>query len=91
MAAASPLEVFVKGTKAWFADEEEGWVQGTMSSSTITDKAVKLAFTLDSGKDITFESTMDKLVSTKFADLPPLKNPPMLEGIDDLSNLSYLH
>ncbi|KAJ3023781.1 UNVERIFIED_CONTAM: Myosin type-2 heavy chain 1 [Siphonaria sp. JEL0065] len=91
MAAASPLEVFVKGTKAWFSDEEEGWVQGTMSSSTVTDKAVKLTFTLDSGKDITFESTMDKLVSTKFADLPPLKNPPMLEGIDDLSNLSYLH
>jgi myosin V len=34
---------------------------------------------------------MEKLLSTKFADLPPLKNPPMLEGIDDLSNLSYLH
>jgi hypothetical protein len=30
-------------------------------------------------------------MASKFADLPPLKNPPMLEGIDDLSNLSYLH
>ena len=23
--------------------------------------------------------------------MPPLKNPPILEGIDDLANLSYLH
>ncbi|KAJ3135563.1 Myosin type-2 heavy chain 1 [Physocladia obscura] len=91
MAAASPLDAFVKGTKAWFADAEEGWMQGTMNASSISDKAVKLTFTLESGKDISFESTMDKLIGSKFADLPPLKNPPMLEGIDDLSNLSYLH
>jgi myosin heavy subunit len=23
--------------------------------------------------------------------LPPLKNPPMLDGVDDLTQLSYLH
>ncbi|KAJ3288425.1 Myosin type-2 heavy chain 1 [Rhizoclosmatium sp. JEL0117] len=91
MATTASLEVYVKGTKAWFADEQEGWVLGSMSSSTITDKSAKLVFTLESGKEVTFESTMDKLVATKFADLPPLMNPPMLEGIDDLSNLSYLH
>ncbi|KAJ3121300.1 Myosin type-2 heavy chain 1 [Physocladia obscura] len=91
MATATPLDAFVKGTKAWFADAEEGWMQGTMKASSISDKVVKLTFTLESGKDIFFESTMDKLATSKFADLPPLKNPPMLEGIDDLSNLSYLH
>ncbi|KAJ3357277.1 Myosin type-2 heavy chain 1 [Entophlyctis luteolus] len=108
-ATSNPLEAYVKGTKAWFPDEEQGWTQGTLASSAVTDKSVKLSFTLDSGKVIaaseeglggfndlpgqtaTFESTMDKLTASKFADLPPLKNPPMLEGIDDLSNLSYLH
>ncbi|KAI8833690.1 P-loop containing nucleoside triphosphate hydrolase protein [Chytriomyces cf. hyalinus JEL632] len=88
---ASALEVYSKGTKAWFADDTEGWIQGTMKDSNITDKSVKLTFTLDSGKDVTFESTLDKLKANKFSDLPPLKNPPMLEGIDDLSNLSHLH
>ncbi|KAJ3327689.1 Myosin type-2 heavy chain 1 [Blyttiomyces sp. JEL0837] len=88
----NPLEVFVKGTKAWFPDETEGWIQGTMKEKTVTETNVKLVFGVDSrGKDVVFESPMDKLVASKFADLPHLKNPPMLEGIDDLSNLSYLH
>ncbi|KAJ3407393.1 Myosin type-2 heavy chain 1, partial [Chytridiales sp. JEL 0842] len=90
--AENPLEVYVKGTKAWFPDEQEGWIQGTMKEKAITADSVKLVFNVDSrNKDAIFESTMAKLVSSKFADLPPLKNPPMLEGIDDLANLSYLH
>ncbi|KAJ1561882.1 Myosin type-2 heavy chain 1, partial [Cladochytrium tenue] len=88
----NPLEVYAKGTKAWFADEEEGWIQGTLKDKSVLPAGVKMVFSVDSrGKDIVFESPMNKLVASKFADLPPLKNPPMLEGIDDLSNLSYLH
>ncbi|KAI9357068.1 P-loop containing nucleoside triphosphate hydrolase protein [Zopfochytrium polystomum] len=92
MATENPLEVYAKGCKAWFADEQEGWIQGTLKDKSVTAASVKLTFTIDSrGKDVVFESPMAKLVASKFADLPPLKNPPMLEGIDDLSNLSYLH
>ncbi|KAJ1548826.1 Myosin type-2 heavy chain 1 [Cladochytrium tenue] len=88
----NPLEVYAKGTKAWFADEQEGWIQGTLKEKAVSATSVKMVFSVDTkGKDIIFEAPMDKLVATKFADLPPLKNPPMLEGIDDLSNLSYLH
>lgn len=34
---------------------------------------------------------MEKLITTNFADLPPLKNPPGFENIDDLAELAYLH
>ncbi|KAJ3105937.1 Myosin type-2 heavy chain 1 [Phlyctochytrium planicorne] len=88
----NPLEVYGKGTKAWFADEQEGWVTATMKEKSLVGDTVKMVFTLDSrSKDVVFETSLTKLVANKFADLPPLKNPPMLEGIDDLANLSYLH
>ena len=31
------------------------------------------------------------MIKTKFSSLPPLDNPPILIGVDDLANLSYLH
>ncbi|KAJ3218341.1 Myosin type-2 heavy chain 1 [Dinochytrium kinnereticum] len=88
----NPLEVYAKGTKAWFADEQEGWVTATLKEKSLTGDTVKMVFGLDARpKDVVFETSLTKLVQNKFADLPPLKNPPMLEGIDDLANLSYLH
>ncbi|KAJ3218489.1 Myosin type-2 heavy chain 1 [Dinochytrium kinnereticum] len=88
----NPLDVFSKGTKAWFPDDQEGWITGTLKDKVINDDAVKMTFTVESRqKDIVFESTITKLVANKFQELPPLKNPPILEGIDDLANLSYLH
>ncbi|KAJ3221486.1 Myosin type-2 heavy chain 1 [Clydaea vesicula] len=86
------LDVFVKDTRAWFSDDQEGWIVGFLLSKEVNDGKVKLIFKIGSrGKDHVFETTMDKLEKSKFADLPHLKNPPMLEGIDDLANLSYLH
>jgi myosin-5 len=38
-----------------------------------------------------FEQTHALLAKSLYDDLPPLKNPPRLEGSDDLTNLSYLH
>lgn len=38
-----------------------------------------------------FEQTHALLAKSNYDDLPPLKNPPRLEGSDDLTNLSYLH
>ncbi|KAI8848017.1 P-loop containing nucleoside triphosphate hydrolase protein [Chytridium lagenaria] len=91
-ASENPLEVYAKGTKAWFADEQEGWVIATLKEKSLVADTVKMVFSLDQrGKDVVFETSLTKLVASKFADLPPLKNPPMLEGIDDLANLSYLH
>lgn len=91
VSAENPLEVYGKGTKAWFPDEQEGWITGTLREKVVTAASVKLFFSTDTDEDTIFETTMDKLVANNFENLPPLKNPPMLEGIDDLSNLSYLH
>ena len=38
-----------------------------------------------------YEQTIAELEKCKYEDLPPLKNPPKLEAVDDLTNLSYLH
>ncbi|KAJ3167106.1 Myosin type-2 heavy chain 1 [Geranomyces variabilis] len=89
---AKALEVYTKGTEAWFPDDKEGWVMGKLTAKTLAGDSVKLAFHIDSsGQDITFESTIPKLEANKAADLPPLQNPPALDGTDDLAYLSYLH
>ncbi|RKO98816.1 hypothetical protein CXG81DRAFT_15404 [Caulochytrium protostelioides] len=94
------FDAYVVGTKAWFPDEEEGWVVGTLTSKAVEGGKLLMAFHPEGGaasksknkdKPIVFERTLDQLQASKFADLPPLKNPPILEGIDDLANLSYLH
>ncbi|KAI8617042.1 P-loop containing nucleoside triphosphate hydrolase protein [Chytriomyces sp. MP71] len=89
--AADALTPYVKGTKAWFTDDSDGWIVASVVERSVGDEAVTIAFETQNGKRILFEAQMSKLVADKFASLPPLKNPPMLEGIDDLSNLSYLH
>lgn len=38
-----------------------------------------------------YSQTILKLEACAYEDLPPLKNPPRLEGADDLTSLSYLH
>ncbi|KAJ3045218.1 Myosin type-2 heavy chain 1 [Rhizophlyctis rosea] len=90
--ATKALEVYTKGTEAWFPDETEGWIMGKLTTKSVEGEKVKLVFHIDSlRKDVTFEFTMAKLEANKAADLPPLQNPPALDGIDDLAMLSYLH
>ncbi|KAJ3235651.1 Myosin type-2 heavy chain 1 [Chytriomyces hyalinus] len=88
MEAVAPYQ---RGTKAWFADEVEGWTVATVVETNVDAESVRIVFETASKKRITFDSSVAALVSSGFSNLPPLKNPPMLEGIDDLSNLSYLH
>lgn len=38
------LEVFAKGTKAWFPDQEEGWVSASCLSKKIENDKVTLLF-----------------------------------------------
>lgn len=44
------VEVYSKGTKAWFPDKEEGWVSTTCVSNKTTDDNITLAFEDDSGR-----------------------------------------
>jgi hypothetical protein len=40
---------------------------------------------------LSFTSSMSDLEKENFTTLPPLRNPPMLESTEDLTNLSYLN
>ncbi|KAI9141921.1 putative class V myosin [Paraphysoderma sedebokerense] len=87
------LSLYVKGTKIWVVDEQEGWIAATVSSKSIDGDNLTLVLIDDRQKEATVTTSISKLAELKdtTAVLPPLKNPPMLEGIDDLTSLSYLH
>ncbi|KAI8390959.1 P-loop containing nucleoside triphosphate hydrolase protein [Radiomyces spectabilis] len=87
------IDVYNKGTKAWFEDDQHGWVSGTLLSKEVTETSVKMTFQDDDddSKQHEFESTLAQLQKTNGGNLPPLRNPPKMENTDDLTNLSYLN
>ena len=63
-----------------------------MTEKAVTNQKISLSFTLDSNNQaVKYEETIANLEKSSWEDLPHLKNPPHLEGADDLTNLSYLH
>lgn len=38
------IEVYTKDIKAWFTDEEQGWVSASVLSKEQDDKSVKITF-----------------------------------------------
>ncbi|KAF9355844.1 Myosin type-2 heavy chain 1 [Mortierella sp. NVP85] len=89
----SLLDSYVKGTKCWFTDEKEGWVSAELNTKDVTaDGKVNMTFTDESGKEHVFSSTLTKIEESGVDSiLPPLRNPPLLEATEDLTNLSYLN
>lgn len=95
---SNPLSAYVPGTKAWFTDKDEGWVSATLVKPVQTSPKgeVTLSFTMDeSGASRVVTTTLDQIEQQKTTSgedaLPPLRNPPLLEATDDLTNLSYLN
>ncbi|KAH9923989.1 P-loop containing nucleoside triphosphate hydrolase protein [Epithele typhae] len=82
--------IYSKGTRVWFPDKELGWISAEVISNTKTDEAVKLVFTDERGKEIKIDTTVKAIKDGK-EDLPPLRNPPLLETADDLATLSHLN
>ncbi|KAI9033904.1 P-loop containing nucleoside triphosphate hydrolase protein [Phycomyces nitens] len=90
--ASQAVQVYTKGTKAWFTDEKEAWVSATCISASTSGDKVRLVFEDDTDqKEHIFEATMKEIESDNGAKLPPLRNPPRMEYTDDLTNLSYLN
>jgi myosin-5 len=96
MAASRALSAYVPGTKAWFTDKDLGWISATLAKAVSTSASgdVVLEFTLDDGgatREV--KTSLAKLEEQGAIDeiLPPLRNPPLLEATDDLTNLSYLN
>ncbi|KAJ1642718.1 Myosin type-2 heavy chain 1 [Coemansia asiatica] len=99
------LKVYAKGAKAFFADDELAWVQAELMEKSVDEAAGTVSMTFErlapapeqaqraeesEPEQYRFEATFDELVK-KTKVLPPLCNPPILEGIDDLTNLSHLN
>jgi myosin-5 len=57
------LEIYTKGTKAWFRDKEEAYVSATMATKEISDKIVKMEFFLDATQKVLIELTKVDCVS----------------------------
>lgn len=56
--AGQAAEVYTKGTKAWFPDDQEGWVSATCVSNTITDDGkVRIVFEDDNDQQVKLNKT----------------------------------
>lgn len=99
-------ENYSKGTRVWFPDKEQGWISAEVQSTAKGSKdGTKITFVDDRGKVYGFLSVsldfvlnyapilQEIIVDTgsDSAELPPLRNPPLLETADDLATLSHLN
>ncbi|PWN53173.1 myosin V [Violaceomyces palustris] len=97
MAPAPPdaLAAYSVGTRAWFQDKEAGWIGASLSKPVTTSPSgeITLEFVIDdTGATREVKTNAAKLAGPNGEDeLPPLRNPPLLEATDDLTNLSYLN
>ncbi|KAL5511492.1 MYO2 [Sanghuangporus vaninii] len=83
--------IYSKGTRVWFPDKEQGWISAEVLQVVKSDNdAFKLVFVDERGKEISIETTGKDIKDGK-GDLPPLRNPPLLETADDLATLSHLN
>ncbi|KAI5481722.1 class V myosin [Pseudohyphozyma bogoriensis] len=89
------LDAFVVGAKCWFPDKELGWVSGECTAKTVDGEDVTLEFKDDKDRVSKVTTTLTVLsqgtLSAPSDVLPPLRNPPLLEATEDLTNLSYLN
>ncbi|KAF9420455.1 Myosin type-2 heavy chain 1 [Podila epigama] len=85
------LDTYIKGTQCWFTDDKEGWISATLTTKDVAaDGKVTMTFVDENGKDHVFSSTLAKIEVSNDV-LPPMRNPPLLEGTEDLTNLSFLN
>ncbi|EJD05665.1 myosin 5 [Fomitiporia mediterranea MF3/22] len=83
--------IYTKGTRVWFPDKDQGWISAEVTQTSKGDNDyVKLVFVDERQKEITIETTGKDIKDGK-GDLPPLRNPPLLETADDLATLSHLN
>jgi myosin-5 len=87
------LEFYTKNTVAWFKDSQSDkvYLSGTLTEKQVSNSHVKLTFMLENGSVHIYENSIKQVEEANYENLPLLKNPPKLEGVDDLTTLSYLH
>ncbi|RKP25431.1 P-loop containing nucleoside triphosphate hydrolase protein [Syncephalis pseudoplumigaleata] len=100
MLSSDALEPYVKGLEVWVPHAEEGWQLATIQSRELTEAHITLETRAVTGDERTNPRMHMHAVpaSPRFlgqdaqnTELPPLRNPKVLDGADDLTSLSYLH
>ncbi|XP_073159949.1 unconventional myosin-Va isoform X3 [Lepidochelys kempii] len=77
-------ELYTKYARVWIPDPEEVWKSAELLKDYKEgDKVIQLR--LEEGKDLEY------CLDPKTKELPPLRNPDILVGENDLTALSYLH
>ena len=97
---------FDAGTRCWYPSDAHGWIAAEVTQSSVSaDGSHHLELALSDGEVVqidTKESLADlerlsnitaqeSTTNNKPVRLPVLRNPPILESIDDLTALSYLN
>ncbi|KAK7889650.1 hypothetical protein WMY93_025210 [Mugilogobius chulae] len=77
------LELYCKGATVWVPDEEAVWVSAQLLRDYNPEES-RLYLQLCNGLELNYSVA-------SLSDLPPLGNPDILEGENDLTALSFLH
>ncbi|XP_022802810.1 unconventional myosin-Va-like isoform X2 [Stylophora pistillata] len=77
------LELYTKGARVWIPHDQVIWIGGELTKDLKEDGILEIE--LEDGNEITLDVSKGK------QNLPPLRNPEVLVGENDLTTLSYLH
>eukprot|EP00794_Sanderia_malayensis_P004645 gene4645-5253_t len=77
-----PRTLYTKDTQVWIPDDELVWIGGELLSDA-SEKILEVL--LEDGREVSIE------ISSDIRSFPPLRNPEILVGANDLTTLSYLH
>ncbi|XP_074612959.1 unconventional myosin-Va-like isoform X2 [Acropora palmata] len=77
------LELFTKGARVWIPHNQVVWIGGELTKDLGENGVLEIE--LEDGNEITVDVSKDQ------SKLPPLRNPEVLVGENDLTTLSYLH
>ncbi|XP_033100860.1 unconventional myosin-Va-like isoform X3 [Anneissia japonica] len=76
-------ELYTKGARVWVRDPDEVWIGGTLTKDYKPGGNIEVELE---------EDGLEKTLKIKSKDdMPPLRNPEILIGENDLTSLSYLH
>ncbi|KAJ7650712.1 P-loop containing nucleoside triphosphate hydrolase protein [Roridomyces roridus] len=75
--------LYSPGTRVWLSDDsQQQWIPAEVSSCTKAGDTLTLVLVDENGKETTVSGSTN---------LPPLRNPELLETVDDLATLSHLN
>ncbi|KAL1921574.1 uncharacterized protein VTP21DRAFT_11290 [Calcarisporiella thermophila] len=83
------LDAYVRGTLVWLPrdGEVEDWIAGEVLEKKVIHDRIRIVVMDERGEESIIETHKDSLDKS----LPPLRNPPHLNAVDDLTQLTHLN